>query len=394
MLKLKYIILFLFIPCWIFSQDLSFSQGTISQKNYYEEIDFELENNKIILPVKINGKTYRFLLDTGAPNLLSKRVLNELDIKNTKKINALDANNKVDTLQMAQVQNMKIGNLDINDNVVLVSDLDNHFILKCFKLDGFIGSNFFKNSILKISLKDKKITITDNIKKLQLKSKPTDLTLIGDQKSPYIKISFLGNDKQKATEEVLIDTGMDGFYEISNRAYTIFSGKNIFKELSRSNGTSSIGLFGSAAVKEQILIKSNVLRINNTNFKNLITNTTDDENSRIGLDLAEYGDIIIDFINKKFYFEAEKEVVFDKKAPVYSSTIIDNKYAVGFVWDKSYLDKLKYGDEIIRIKDYKLNEMDFCEIVNLRNTLRNEQSYEMEVRSKDNKTTLLTIERK
>lgn len=394
MLKLKYTVLCLVIPAWVFSQNLSLGQGAVIQKNYYEEVDFELVNNKIIVPVTINEKAYKFLLDTGAPNLLSKRVLNELNIKDTQKINAFDANNNIDTLQMAQIQNMKIGNLNVADNVVLVSDLDTHFILKCFKLDGFIGSNFFKNSILKISLKDRKITITDDIKKLKLKSKPTNLKLVGQQNSPYVKIAFTGKNGKKATEEVLIDSGMDGFYEISNRAYQIFSEEKVFEELSRSKGTGSIGLFGAASVKEQVLLKANILKINNTDFKNLITNTTDDNNSRIGFELAQYGDIIIDFINRKFYFEAEEEVIFDKKAPVYSSTIVDNKYVVGFVWDKSYQDRLNFGDEIIRIKDYKLNEMDFCEIVNLRNTLKEEQSYEMEIRSKDNKTTLLKIESK
>ncbi|MGC4039815.1 MAG: retropepsin-like aspartic protease [Flavobacterium sp.] len=394
MLKLKYLIFCLFFTSCLFSQDLSLGQGGTNQKGYYEEINFELANNKIILPVKINGKTYRFLLDTGAPNLLSKRVLSELNIQNTKKINVHDSNHKVDTLEMVSIPHMQIGDLDFVDNVALSSDLDNHFVLKCFKLDGFIGSNLLKNSILKISLKDKKIIITDDIKKLKLKSKPSSIKLIGEQKAPYISISIIGKNKKKASEDVLIDTGMDGFYEMSNRAFKIFSGENIFEELSRSSGAGSIGLFGTPDIKEQVLIRSNLLRVNNTYFKNLITNTTDDNNSRMGLELAEYGDIIIDFIHQKFYFEAEKEITFDKKAPVYSSTAIGNKLVIGFVWDKSYQDRLHFGDEIIRIKDYKLNEMHFCDVVDLRNTLKNEDSYEMEVRSKDNKTTLLKIERK
>lgn len=392
---MKYIYLCLLIPFGIFSQNLSLGQGTVNQKNYYEEIDIEVSNNKIIVPVTIDGKNYRFLLDTGAPNLLSKRVLNELKIQNAQKINALDSNNNADSLQIVQIENIKIGNLIVKNNVALVSDLDNHFILKCFKLDGFIGSNFFRNSVLKISLKDKKITITDDVKKLQLKSKGTSIKLVDQQNAPYARITFIGKNGKKATEDVLIDSGMDGFYEISNRAYKIFSEENIFEELARSSGTGSIGLFGTAPVKEQVLLKSNILKVNHTSFKNLITTTTDDNNSRLGLELAKYGDIIIDFINKKFYFEGEKEVVFDKKPPIYSSTIADNKYAVGFVWDKTYQDKLKFGDEILRIGNYKLSEMDFCQIVNLRNTLRDEpSSYEMEIKSKDNKTTLINIESK
>lgn len=385
---------FILFSCNLFAQELSFDQGKINNKNYYEEVDFEIINDKIILPIIINNKTYKFLLDTGAPNIIAKRLLNEINVENSKNITVSDANNKVDTLTMVNIKSIKINNLNFENHTALASDLDNHFILKCFKIDGFIGSNLFKNSILKISLKDKRITITDDIKKLKLKLKGTKLSLIGDQKSPYIKINFTGFNNEKGVEAVLIDTGMDGFYDISNRAYAIFSKENIFKELSKSEGTSSVGMFGVAAVKEQILLKSNHLKINDTTFENLITITNDDNNSKLGLDLLKYGDVVIDFKNEKFYFESEKKILLEDSIPVFTPTIIDNKYVVGFVWDKSYLDKLNFGDEIIRIDNYKISEMNLCEIVSLKNLLIKGKTYEMQIKSKDNQTKLLKIENK
>ncbi|PKP15907.1 MAG: hypothetical protein CVU07_08600, partial [Bacteroidetes bacterium HGW-Bacteroidetes-23] len=190
MIRLNISILFLFVSSLIFSQKLAFDQGKINQKNYYEEISFELVNDKIMLPVVINNKTFTFLLDTGAPNLISKRVLEEINVQNIKKINVSDANNQSDKMEMVAIESIKLGNLSFENNVTLVSDLDNHFILKCFKMDGFIGSNLLRNSVIKISLKDKKIIITDNIKNLQTKSKPSKLKLFGEQKSPYVKINF------------------------------------------------------------------------------------------------------------------------------------------------------------------------------------------------------------
>lgn len=393
MIRLKITVLFLFVSSLSFSQKLAFDQGIINQKNYYEEISFELVNDKIMLPVVINNKTFQFLLDTGAPNVISKKVLEEVNVQNSKKISVSDANNQSDEMEMVAIESMKIGNLTFDNNVALVSDLDNHFILKCFKMDGFIGSNLFRNSVIKISLKDKKIIITDNIKNLQTKSKPSKLKLFGEQKSPYVKIKFLDKKKHMVSEEVLIDTGMDGFYEMSNRAFSIFSKENVLEELSRSSGSSSIGLFGTAPLKEQILLKAPFLKLNDTTFENLITNTTDDNNSRIGLDLLKYGDIIIDFKKKKFYFEAVENVVLDKKPPIYSATIIDNKYSIGFVWDKSFREKLNYGDEIIRVDSFVLDEMDFCDIVKIKNFRKDNQAYEIEVKSKDKiETNILLIE--
>ena len=190
MIKLNISILFLFVSSFLFSQKLAFDQGKINQKNYYEVISFELVNDKIILPVVINNKTFKFLLDTGAPNVISKTVLAEINVQKTKKINVSDANNQSDEMEMVAIESMKLGNLSFENNVALVSDLDNHFILKCFKMDGFIGSNLFRNSVLKISLKDKKIIITDNIKNLQTTAKASKLLLVGEQKSPYVQINF------------------------------------------------------------------------------------------------------------------------------------------------------------------------------------------------------------
>ncbi|RAR48425.1 retropepsin-like aspartic protease [Flavobacterium lacus] len=387
MIRLNISLLFLFVSSLLFSQKLAFDQGKINQKKYYEEISFELVNDKIILPVVINNKTFKFLLDTGAPNVISKTVLAEINVQNSRKINVSDANNQSDEMEMVTIESMKLGNLTFDNNAALVSDLDNHFILKCFKMDGFIGSNLLRNSVIKISLKDKKIIITDHIKNLQTKAKPSKLKLISEQKSPYVKIYFSNSNKDRVSEEVLIDTGMDGFYEMSNRAYSIFSNENILEEMARSTGSSSIGLFGAAPEKEQILLKAPFLKLNETTFENLITNTTDDNNSRIGLDVLKHGDIIIDFKKKKFYFEAVENVVWDKKPPVYSATIIDNKYAVGFVWDATFRDKLSYGDEIIRVDSFVLKEMEFCDIVKIKNFRKDNQSYELEVKSKDNVTT-------
>ena len=87
------------------------------------------------------------------------------------------------------------------------------------------------------------------------------------------------------------------------------------------------------------------------------------------------------------YFEAVQNITLDKKPPLYSATIIDNKYSIGFVWDESLRDKLSYGDEIIRVDSFVLDQMEFCDIVKIKNFRKDNQSYEIEVKSKDNSTT-------
>ena len=139
-------------------------------------------------------------------------------------------------------------------------------------------------------------------------------------------------------------------------------------------------------MKEQILFKAPFFKLNDTTFENLIGNTTEDNNSRIGLDLLEHGDIIIDFKKKKFYFEAVESIILDEKPPIYSATIIDNKFSIGFVWDATFADRMNYGDEIIRVDTFVLEEMDFCDIIKIKNFRKKNQSYELEVKSKVDST--------
>lgn len=390
--SLRLIIAVFFLTQSSICQKIDFSQGIVNQKNYYAEVNFEIVLQKIVVPVTINNKEYKFLLDTGAPNVISNALFSELQLQSKKNVSVSDANNKEQEMSMVAVNSLKIDNLSFENTAALVIDLENHPLLKCYKIDGFIGSNLLQNSIIKINLKDKKIIITDNIKNLITSVKPSKLKLVNAQKSPFIKLELVGTNGKKGTEMVLFDTGMDGFYDLSNRANAVFNEEEIVTTLANSTGASDIGLFGIKEAGNQQLVQINKLEVNGVSFENIITETTDDDNSRIGLDLLKHGDVILDFKNKKFYFEATNNVVFDKKPPTLSLTFKDGKIVVGHVWSKEYYDKIQFGDEIIRLGDHNLIELNVCEILAVRNKLKSNKSREVEILRKDNTTLVLNLE--
>lgn len=375
-----------------FSQNVNFDNGNILDKKYFEEIQYETVYEKIIIPVTINGKDYRFLLDTGAPNIISKKISQELNLNASKSINVGDANNLVQNIQAVEIPEIKIGNLNFNNQVALVYDLENHNLLSCFKIDGFIGSNLLRNSILKINKSQQKIIITNQIKSLNLKVKPSKVKLFGSQKAPYIKFDFLGKNKEKASDMVLFDTGMDGLYDMSNRAFTAFENQNIFEIKGKSEGLSSIGLFGSGKPSLQKLFLVENAFLNNKSIKNLYADTTDDTNSRIGLEFLNYGDITIDFKNKNFYFESNDTIILENKVPKYATTVVNDKYVVGLVWDKNLINQISFGDEIISIDSTILNEINFCDILKLKKEWKNKSKYTLTIKNKENKIINIEIE--
>ena len=64
----------------IFAQGFNFNQGNIEQKNYLQIISYQNINGFLVVPASINGKTYNFLLDTGAPLMISYNLFKELNL--------------------------------------------------------------------------------------------------------------------------------------------------------------------------------------------------------------------------------------------------------------------------------------------------------------------------
>ena len=375
----------------IFSQKVNLNIGTIDSKNYFEEISFEFIKQKIIIPVEIQGKTYKFLLDTGAPNIISKEIYELTNPKTINKIPIRDVSSKREYLEVVLVEEIKLGNTTFKNTASLVHDIKANPIFKCFGIDGFIGSNMLRKSILQINLEKHQIIITNSKKNLNLNKKnASKISLRDPQSSPYLEIKLIGNSNGK--EKVLLDTGMDGIYDIALGNYEVFKPHQIFTEIGESKGASSMGLFGDAPANNHFRLHLEKMRINNFEIDNLVTNTSNDGNSKIGAELLQYGLYTIDYKNKKFYFDA-KEKIIDVAKPLFgfSKTIKEEKVVIGFVWDEALKSKLNYGDEIIAVNGINIETIDICDLVIKEWNLDQDASVLIKVKTKEGVISEFTI---
>lgn len=210
--SILWILGFLLLSSIVKGQSLSSKKPYIQDNNYDQEIPFEYVKGKIILPVTLGGEVYRFILDTGAPTILSNRVAEKLGITLLDSIKVSDANETKQQMGLVTIPKLSLSDLHFHNSTALVYTIKTNDIFSCFQIDGFIGSNLLHHSVLQINHKEKKIRITDAIDKLAVNKKSkTKLKLFGSQKSPYIWIT-LG---EKIRNQVLLDTGMEGSYDIS-----------------------------------------------------------------------------------------------------------------------------------------------------------------------------------
>jgi len=336
---------------------------TPANDDFYTEVSFEYVKNKIIIPVTVEGETYRFILDTGAPTIISERLQNKITTTNATSMSVKDGTSKKAVLKKVNVPNIGIGNLTFNNVRSLVYDLHEKSLLRCFEVDGLIGSHVFGKGILQINVPERKIIFTNIRKKLNLNRKDgMKMQLRGAQMSPYIWVGLSGEETAK--ERLLIDTGMGDEYDPSSETYNSLKSKRIFDLVSVSTGASSASLLGEAPSNKQGLILVPSLSIMKHNFTNIVSITTASDHSRIGMAILEKGIMTLDYKKKKFYFSKDESTVnLDNKTPRISITVNNDQLAVGFIWDASLKGKIKFGDQIVSLNDIPMSQDTMCDVV-------------------------------
>lgn len=373
------------------AQNINLNKGETETENYFTEVNFEFVNGNIIVPVVINNLTYKFLLDTGAPNLLSKKTSAIINPKLINKTDVNDANGNKSSMNIVEISNLSIGNINFKNSLALSSEDEKNLVFDCFNIDGFIGSNLLRNSIVQIDINKKTLTITNNIKNLRFNKKNSSkLTLFGNQSSPYIWIKLSGEGSGK--EQVLLDTGMKGFYSISNKHLNLFEKAKIFEINAIGNGTESIGLFGNSISSSHKRLLLPKLKISTSNFLNITTITTNDVNSKIGVDLFEKGIGTIDFKNKKFYYdEYTIDTDLTEKLIGFSPTILNKKLSIGIVWDENLKNIIFTGDEIIAINNINYENYPICDLISKKSIFKDIVIEKITVKNKEGEIKELKI---
>lgn len=381
----------LFSPSY--AQKRNFKAGKVNASNYFLELPFEFEKNKIIIPVEIKGKTYRFLLDTGAPNIISKEIHEILRPKKTSVLSANDANKLSQKLEIVTIKSLKLGTLEFQDFSALVFDLNGNEIFKCFNIDGFIGSNMLRHSIIQIDTKQQKLKLTDKAKYLGLnKENSQKIKFADNQYGPYIWVDLRGGENGR--EMVLIDTGMGSLYDISKNNYNIIKTKHIYSSIGNSDGASSLSLFGEVPISNHTRVHLPKLIINGFQINNVITHTSNGDHSKMGAELLNHGVMTLDYKNKRFYFNSYEESLDLEGDFGFTQTLKDNKLVVGYVWDKDLKAKINYGDEILEVNGKAIVSDDFCDYITKTSRFKTSDSLLLKVKTDENTVINLKVKKK
>ena len=362
LLKLCLLIALLSTNAFYAQNIFSANKGGTAQKKYFTTIPYKEVKSKVIIQCLINGKPYNFIVDTGAATTITPALYKELNPEVIARVPVSDQSGIIDSLQIVSLKNVQIGDVTFNDIPAMV--VKETRIFDCFKVDGLIGSNMLRSTIVQFASQTHTLTITDSPKPLNLKRKLSkNMFLDPIQSNPFVKVNIT-NGKLTGTDELLFDSGMDSFYDLSYKGYKeVFATISLLKVEAQAVGSYSFGMHGLSGEEESYRLLAPELEINGYSFNNVTTVTTHGGSSRIGAELLKYGIVTLDYINKKFYFEPYQKEAKDlaEKSWPFIPTVKNGKVVIGLVWDKAWEGKINQDDLIVAFDGINYENTDVCD---------------------------------
>ena len=366
----------------------------LSAENFCDTISIDVEDDLILMPVRIDNKVYRFCLDTGSSQGMVYANSNIPDLVPLGNIISRDANNHVDTVQVIQLPpfTLPTNSSQLTVSGYVASRMPRHSISD--KYDAIIGFDLFNRGICAKIDKQRGLLILTDEKKLFRAEEKAGYTLRYKLKwfVPYLYVSpFV-----RHTDEALFDTGAPLFYTMSRESFDQHLASdlaNLHKNLGagierqvevRAEGHLTLGGFGLEKKDEVVFLHLDRLKWGDFTFTDLHTITTQGA-SKIGAKLLDFGTVIINPFRKHITFQPfPNEVpssgeeglgVVARPSPSgeleggSSSVRVGNKQfsvafvpykgqaVVGLIWEGSppYKAGMRQGDVILQIDQRPIN---------------------------------------
>lgn len=269
----------------------------LSRKNFVMTIPIEIERGQIYLPVTMQGRQYRFKLDTGASQGV---IYDDVDVVGLKELGFIKSEDAVG--QSHEVTTVELPPLMLDS--LTISGFKVQRMKRNVRRqgeDGIIGFALFHRGIAaKIDCRDSVMTMTDR-KAYFKRAQGEALKYRLKWHVPYVNISpFEG-----ATEEVLFDSGSPLLYAINSERFAQMQATTPSVESQIEGityGSHAIGHFGSERSHQIILLSLDSLRWGNFILQEVHCATIQG-GSHIGASLLRYGAMIIDPFRKQLVFQ-------------------------------------------------------------------------------------------
>ncbi|NET34238.1 MAG: clan AA aspartic protease, partial [Cyanothece sp. SIO1E1] len=268
--------------------------ATLAQQDFLEEIEFEWVRGLIFIPVQIEGKKYRFILDTGGSLSISTAIQEQFSFEQVAVAKVVGINRLSKRVPYVKVPSVRLGSLEFSNYNAIVSDYS-RYPFTCLAADGIIGRDFLKDLILELNLPEKKIKLSDNPEKLSPPKKGEIPVKIQRKTSlPYLKV----NVEPFGKEWVIFDSGSDDLFSFKTKTIEQLRQKSKFKQqpVETYFGVTSLGSSG-VIPKPMAAYTTYIekLQLGDAVLEGFYADLSKRSRSRVGTGLMKYGIITVDY---------------------------------------------------------------------------------------------------
>ena len=241
-----------------------------------ESVKFVDVITKPVINILINGKgPFRMLIDVGANiTLLQKNLVKQLGLRNLRPNGG----------KLLLVDSIKIGNASFTGIVAGEDEWKEN-------IDGVIGFNIFKNCLLSFDYTQQRLNLLAG--ELPAPDNKTIFRYTNHLGLPYYTLS-VGAD----TLEVLLDTGMSGYFAINSKYKDRFKFSGHEK-----NVTTTSSYYKGSATLLPLLDK---IKIGRYAFNNCPTVISVEDGNRLGSGIFQYFTLTFDQKNNTFRITGDK----------------------------------------------------------------------------------------
>jgi hypothetical protein len=323
---------------------------TLSKHDFADTIAIDFERNQVYVPIAVDGKRLRFLLDTGAGHSV---IYTDTPIDNWKPAGTMashDASEQTDTVQTVILPPIQLGTVVYTG----CRATRQQRIVRRIDVDGILGFDFIcKGLSVKIDTRKRCLILTDR-KDLFNGEEGFSTRYRLRFHVPYVSISPFG----KYREEARFDTGSPHFYMMGKRSFDQGTRKMpaiLLDSLveGRSQGHHVMGFGGTESVGEVVFLHLRHLNMAGLSFDDVHALTTQGI-SCLGAQLLAYGTLTIKPHQRRIIFQpydhTDRVHVGNMLKPIYFVNH-GGKPVVGLVWERGLPYQLGFreGDTFLEI---------------------------------------------
>lgn len=223
-----------------------------TRAEFGRKIPFEIDRNKVILPVRINGsRPLKIILDSGMPGqgilLFKKELGEELNLEGAVpyRIRGAGQGSKSTTIR-AESQRLTIGEVEFSNQSVMILQSDT---MSEFPTDGVMGNTIFGPHAVRFDFENKIITLMEPGSFSPDSTWETMAMTFNDSGIPFIQAAVSMNGEEEISLNVYIDSASSESLELLVREDQKFTlPENLeTRYLGRGLDGDITGLFGRVA---------------------------------------------------------------------------------------------------------------------------------------------------